>query len=254
MTYNHCTILLAFICAQLFGSLSFAQNSESQKAEQDKQAKKQTYTEDFESGMKAWKVTDEKCWKIEKANKSSVLSLFKKQTKYSPKVRSPRHIAINQVKQWKSFQLDVDVLSTHKDYNHRDVCIFFGYQNPSKFYYVHLGKKTDNAANQIFIVNDKPRTKISTKTTRGTNWDNKWHKVRIIRDANSGKIEVFFDNMKKPVMVAENKQFTWGKIGLGSFDDTAQFDNLVIKGIPYQTDSSNANSQKKNSHTPSHQK
>ena len=235
------------LCAHLGASVLSAQ-TQNTKSSQDKKdkTKSETFSEDFESGFKDWKVTDKSCWKIEKANKSSVLSLHKKKSSYNPKVRSPRHIALCETKQWKSFQLDVDVLSTHKDYNHRDVCIFFGYQSPSKFYYVHLGKKTDNAANQIFIVNEKPRTKISTKTSKGTNWDEKWHKVRIIRSADSGKIEVFFDDMKNPVMVAENTQFTWGKIGLGSFDDTAQFDNLVVKGIPYKKpNSSKSNSPKK---------
>jgi photosystem II stability/assembly factor-like uncharacterized protein len=131
--------------------------------------------------------------------------------------------------------LDVDVLSTHADYNHRDVCLYFGYQSPTQFYYVHLGKKADPHANQIFIVNNKARTKISTKTTSGTDWDDQWHKVRIKRDASSGKIEVYFDDMKQPVMTATDRTFAWGQIGLGSFDDTADWDNLVVDGKAYQS-------------------
>ena len=50
------------------------------------------------------------------------------------------------------------------------MCVFFGYQDDSHLYYVHLGKKTDDHANQVFIVNEAPRTKISTKTTDGIPW------------------------------------------------------------------------------------
>lgn len=64
------------------------------------------------------------------------------------------------------FVLDTKMLSTIKDYNHRDLCLFFGYQDPAHFYYVHLGKKTDDHANQIFIVDGSDRKKISTMTTR----------------------------------------------------------------------------------------
>jgi hypothetical protein len=127
--------------------------------------------------------------------------------------------------------LTARVLSTHKDYPHRDCCLFFGYQDPANFYYVHLGKRTDDRANQIFIVNDAPRTKISLKTTSGTNWDDKWHTVRIVRYVKDGTIQVFFDDMDNPIMVAKDKTFTSGRIGVGSFDDTGDWDDIELKGL-----------------------
>ena len=126
------------------------------------------------------------------------------------------------------------MLSTIKDYNHRDLCLFFGYQDPAHFYYVHLGKKTDDHANQIFIVDGSDRKKISIKTTPGTNWTESWHKARIKRDIKSGSIEVFFDDMSQPVMTANNKNFTWGKIGVGSFDDTGDWADVKIFGVKAQ--------------------
>ena len=119
-----------------------------------------------------WEPTDTTAWKIKKASKGTftgnVYSQFKKKSNYKPPHRSPLNISWLKDVTVGSFQLDVDVLSTHKDYPHRDACLFFGFQDPAHFYYVHLGKKTDDHANQIFIVNGKPRTKISTKTTPGT--------------------------------------------------------------------------------------
>jgi hypothetical protein len=93
-----------------------------------------------------------------------------------------------------------------------------------------MGKKTDDHANQIFIVNGKPRTKISTKTTPGTNWDNKWHRVRIIRQPADGTIQVYFDDMKTPIMTASDKTFASGRVGLGSFDDTTDWRNFKLQG------------------------
>jgi hypothetical protein len=114
------------------------------------------------------------------------------------------------------------------------VCLFFGYQDPANFYYVHLGKQMDDRANQIFIVDDKPRTKISTKTTEGTPWDDNWHHLRVVRNVASGKIDVYFDDMRAPAMTAEDKTFAWGQVGIGTFDDTSAWDKIELRGVKAQ--------------------
>ena len=52
-----------------------------------------------------------------------------------------------------------------------------------------------------------------------------------MRDVDSGKIDVFFDDMETPVMTAVDKTFTWGQVGIGSFDDTGNFDNVLVYGV-----------------------
>ena len=188
------------------------------------------YEDDYENGADHWQPTDETAWDVKKTEAGHVYSQHKKRSKYEPPHRSPYNISLLKDVTVGNFVLDVKVKSTHPDYGHRDVCLFFGYQDAANFYYVHLGKQADDHANQIFIVNDKPRTKISITSTDGTDWDDEWHHVRIVRDVESGKIEVYFDDMKKPVMTAENKEFTWGRVGLGSFDDTADFDDFRLAG------------------------
>ncbi|MEC9092045.1 MAG: hypothetical protein VX438_05010, partial [Planctomycetota bacterium] len=109
------------------------------------------YRCDFDKGATDWNPTDPAAWKIDKTLRAdAVYSQFKKKSQYDPPFRSPYNISLLTKLTVQSFQIDVDVLSTHKDYNHRDACLFFGYQNPSQFYYVHLGKKADPHANQIF--------------------------------------------------------------------------------------------------------
>lgn len=186
-------------------------------------------SEDFEKGAERWQPTDPKAWKIDKTEKGQVYNQHKK-SKYKPPHRSPFNISLLKELTVSNFTLHADLQSTIKDYGHRDMCLFFGFQNPGHFYYVHLGKKTDDHANQIFIVNGKARTKISTKTTPGTNWDDDWHKVKIVRNVETGSIEVYFDNMKKPVMTATDKTFTHGQVGVGSFDDTGRWDNIKLFG------------------------
>ncbi len=176
------------------------------------------YSTDFEKGAEDWEFIDHG-WKVkqsveagtEKATK--VLSQFKKNTDYKPAVRSPGHIALLKNSSVTDFQLDVSVLSTHEDYNHRDACLFFGYQNPSQFYYVHLGKNTDDHANQIFIVNNAARTKISTQTTKGTDWDEKWHQVRITRNVEYGEINVCSDSRMAVVPIDSQSTLLVNSLG-----------------------------------------
>jgi hypothetical protein len=95
-------------------------------------------------------------------------------------------------------------------------------------YYVHFGKRTDDHANQVFIVNGAPRVKISTKTTAGTPWTDEWHRARIVRDVGSGEITVYFDDLKTPIMTAVDRTFVKGRLGFGSFDDIGNFDDVKI--------------------------
>jgi hypothetical protein len=187
------------------------------------------FRDDFENGAALWEPTDPAAWKVLSTPRGNVYSQFQ-QSKYKPPHRSPFNIALRKDVSAGDFIFEARVQSTVKDYGHRDVCLVFGYQDPAHFYYVHLGKKTDDHANQIFIVNDAARTKISTRTTPGTDWDDAWHHVKIVRRVLDGTIEVYFDDLKTPVMTATDKTFTWGRVGLGSFDDTSNWDDVQLRG------------------------
>lgn len=188
------------------------------------------YRADFEDGkVDAWAPADAKAWRIEEDNGNKVLAQFKHIEVKTP-VRSPFNRSVIKDLVVGDLVLDVKLKSTTRDYPHRSLCLFFGYQDPAHLYYVHFGQKTDDHANQIFIVNNEPRKKISTETTPGTPWDNNWHHARIVRKVESGVIEVYFDDMAKPVMKAVDKTFTWGEVGVGSFDDTGVFDEVLVYG------------------------
>lgn len=188
------------------------------------------FSEDFESGASRWETTDQQAWKIVEQQGNHVFALTKKKSNFEPPVRSPYNRALVKDLVVSDFVLDVRLQSTEPDYGHRSLVLFFGYQDDSHLYYVHFGKKTDDHANQIFIVNDAPRKKISTKTTPGTDWDDEWHHARVVRDVESGRIEVYFDDMDEPVMTAVDKTFTSGQVGIGSFDDRGRFDRVLVYG------------------------
>jgi hypothetical protein len=153
------------------------------------------------------------------------------QSKYGPPHRSPHSIAWLKDIVVKDFVLTARVQNTNPGAGpHRDLCIFWGYQDPAHFYYVHLGAQPDPAACQIFIVNDAPRTAITVDKAQGTPWTDGWHMVKVIRRVADGTMEVYFDNMEKPLMTARDTKFGAGRVGIGTFDDHGNFDDIVLRG------------------------
>ena len=186
-------------------------------------------SEQFTKGAANWQPKDPTAWKVVKQGSKSFYSMFK-DSSYQPEVRSPVNFALLKEISVSDFVLDVDMRSTQEVYGHQDLCLFFGYQDASHFYYVHLGREADAHANSIFLVNGKPRVSIAQQRTDGTNWTKDWHHVRIKRDIQTGSIQVFFDDMKKPAMTTIDKHFNHGRVGIGSFDDTGDFDNFLLRG------------------------
>lgn len=189
------------------------------------------FDEDFEQPVPdLWEPTDPKAWKFTRDGGRGVYALATPSA-YRAKVRSPNGIAWRKGLYFGDFVMDARLRSTTKNYGHRDMCLFFGGQSPTRFHYVHMGLQSDDHSNSIFIVNDQPRTSIAKTRNKGTAWSEGYHHVRVVRRVKTGSIEVFFDDMNTPIMTAEDKTFTWGRVGIGSFDDTGVIDRVTVWGV-----------------------
>src|SRR5688572_27021627 len=188
------------------------------------------FQEDFEKGADRWQPQDPAQWQIKKTENGQVYSQHKKQSTFKPPHRAPTNVSLLKDVTVTDMEFTGRVRSTHSDYGHRDAVVFFGYQDPAHFYYVHLGKQADDHANQIFIVNGADRKKISITSTSGTNWDDNWHTVKITRTTADGTVAIYCDEMQKPIMTASDKTFACGRIGVGTFDDTADWDDITLRG------------------------
>lgn len=191
------------------------------------------WADGFETGgaLKNWHPSQADRWKISADGDGKALHLLGASRKYKPPHRSPFSVLLLKPRVLGDFVLTARVKTLQKPTGHRDMCVFFGWQNPGHFYYVHLGEKPDPHSSQIFIVKDAPRRAITTENQGGIPWqDGKWHRVKVVRRVASGLIEVYFDDMDKPAKVARDKSFAWGLVGLGSFDDLGMWDDVRIDG------------------------
>ena len=144
-------------------------------------------------------------------------------------IRKPASMAILKGVTVGDVTLEVDVRSTAPaDLAVRDVLIVFGYQSPTRFYYVHLSARTDAVHNGIFLVHDADRRRLDEPASRAPLTDQAWHRVRLVRVATSGDVRVFFDDDPAPVLSARDATIPTGRVGVGSFDETAEFRDLEV--------------------------
>lgn len=196
--------------------------------------------EDFEGGMGRWRTTDpdpqDSVWEVvevatDPGRAGNHALRVKGMSKYEPPFRSPHSIAWLKDVKLGDFEITARVQNTNPSGgDHRDLCVFWGRQSPSEFYYVHFGAKPDPHACQVFIVNNDKRTMITRDQASGTPWTDGWHTIRVRRDVSDGTVKVYFDDMTKPQMTAQDTTFGAGEIGIGTFDDSGNFDDIVVRG------------------------
>ena len=138
-----------------------------------------------------------------------------------------------------SVQIDATVrIDTPVEIRDRDVIIVFDHRSDTEYYYVHLS--TDNTIyphNGIFIVNKADRQRIDDQWNEARSkgappaiTDEEWHRVRVVRCADSGEIAVYLDGSHTPLMTAKDTTFRSGRVGFGSFDNIGRLRDLAVTG------------------------
>lgn len=188
---------------------------------------------DFEDGQAAgWQPNDPGHWRVIKQGGSSVYELTTPGEQ--GKVRAPTSWSVLAAHDVKSFvftgrmECGVDPANTY-----RDLCVFFHFQDPTHFYYVHFSARSDDVHNIIGLVNGADRIKINSEPPGKSIFrltDTKWHSFKVTCDAETGRIEAFIDDMDRPILTAVDKTLTHGLVGLGSFDDSGCFDDIKLWG------------------------
>ena len=187
--------------------------------------------DDFQQGADHWAPTDAKAWKITEMDGQGKVYDQHRQSDYKPPQRSPSNLSLLKDIVVGDFVLLIKARSTaFTAGGHRDCCIFFGYQDDEHFYYAHQGLVRDAISNQLLKVDEGPRKPIG-QTNAGSPWDDDgWHQIKLVRRVQDGTIELYFDDMEKPAKTAVDKDFAWGRIGLGCFGETVQWDDVKLYG------------------------
>lgn len=148
---------------------------------------------------------------------------------YSPPHRSPYNIALLREPWLADFDFQAELKQTGPEYDHRDLCVFFGFEDVDRFYYAHLATTPDPNAHNVFIVDRADRAPLGPVGTVGVDWGtDQWHTIRVERRVDEGTIRVFFDDLVEPVLAVSDDRIGRGRIGFGSFDDVGRFTDIQL--------------------------
>ena len=158
---------------------------------------------------------------------------------YEPPYRSPFLISLIDSISVSDFVLEVDLMQKQVEHDctgekcvfcmHRDMCVFWAFQDSSHYYYAHIARKGDNVAHQVHIVNDAPRTPITVKRNEGVDWGiNQWKHIKVVRSVKDTLLQIYFEDMETPVLEDRDNTFISGRIGFGSFDEAGKIDNIKL--------------------------
>jgi len=188
---------------------------------------------DFENGSAAgWQPNDPSHWCVVNDDGSMVYELTA--SGEPGKVRAPTSWSLWIGHDVASFEFSGRV-RCHTDAATavRDMCIFFHFQDPTHFYYVHFAGSSDEVHNIIGLVNGADRVKINAEPAGVSGFrltDREWHAFKVVCDAETGEIRAYLDDMAKPILTARDRTLGHGLVGVGSFDDTGAFDDLKLRG------------------------
>jgi len=123
------------------------------------------------------------------------------------------------------FELFVDGNAPASSQTNDDFTIVFNFQNVTNYMFVNFGEKDEATANGIFKVVNSVRTKIGTFGTTVTP-PGTARRIRIQRVGAS--IKVLRDGTQIGPTVNDST-FTGGKVGVGSRNNAAPFDNFFVE-------------------------
>jgi len=183
------------------------------------------FRDDFESGsLTVWEFPYAEDWMIQSEGTNHFLHMLRRREPGVP--RRPLQFARLGKVNVGSFTLETRVRREGTS-----MIIVFNYVDTLHFYYAHVSADRgmeQPVHNGLFIVNGEPRRRIAGLEAAPALPDRDWHTVRVRRDVPSGLIEVYMDGDKEPRFSTIDHTFNCGQVGMGSFDETGDFDDIRL--------------------------
>lgn len=142
--------------------------------------------------------------------------------------RRPIQFALAETTPLTSFTIEVEV---QRQTPKGSLILVYAWQKDGYFDYVHL---SDDAAgkvevhNGIFHCYGGDRVRISPKDGPGTLLSEDWLKVKVRYDSAKGLVECWVNGQTSPSLKGIDLSLGAGRIGLGSFFNTASFRNFKL--------------------------
>jgi hypothetical protein len=142
--------------------------------------------------------------------------------------RRPIQFALAGIEPIATFTMEVKV---QRQTPKGSLILVYAWQKDGYFNYVHLSDDAAGKAevhNGIFHCYGGDRVRISPTDGPGTLLSEDWHKVKVRYDAPKGLVECWVDGQTSPSLKGIDLSLGAGRIGIGSFFNTASFRNFKL--------------------------
>jgi len=184
------------------------------------------FTDDFENGqLDAWHLPNADDWAILAEDGRHYLHMKRNREPLVP--RRPMQFAPIKGVNVGSFDFRTRVRRAGGS-----MIIVFNYVDSLHFYYTHLSVDPGSKQpvhNGVFLVNNSPRVRIAGLDAQPALPDASWHQIRVVRDVGTGRIQVWSDVSSQPLFTMVDRTFVCGEVGIGSFDETGDFDDVNLR-------------------------
>lgn len=174
----------------------------------------------------SWTVPDAADWKIDKDSGSPVLHLVTGKEPL-PGPRRPFQFALADTPPFSKVTIEADARPLK-----RSLMVVFAYRDPAHFDYVHFSTDTGTKQpvhNGVFHVFGGERVRISAlEGPAAFPASNRWYHIRVVWDGTTGGVQGEVDDQTVPSLHAVDLSLHKGRIGIGSFNETADFKNVSI--------------------------
>jgi hypothetical protein len=185
--------------------------------------------ETIEAFGQKWTVPTAADWAVEDVSGSPMLHLKVARPQEQP--RRPKQFALAETPNWQTVTVSLEAKAPEGH-----LIVVYAYRDESHFNYAHLS--IDEATKQpvhngIFHVYGGDRVRISTERgPAALPAKDEWVKVQLTHDASTGIVGVTVNGKSSRVFEAVDLSLGVGRVGLGSFFNTALFRNVKITGTP----------------------
>jgi hypothetical protein len=185
-----------------------------------------------------WTVPAASDWKVVQQGTESVLRLIAPRGPL-PGPRRPIEFALAETPEFRHVTVDLDA----RPLGH-SLIVVFAYRDAAHFDYAHLSidpATKEHVHNGVFHVYGGERVRISSEAgPPAFAATNRWYHVRLMHDGQSGAVQVTVDGQIIPALHAIDLSIRNGRVGIGSFDETGDFKNVMIQGVAGSSDAADS--------------
>jgi hypothetical protein len=173
-----------------------------------------------------WTVPIRSDWAVEGSGPQQILKLLVARPSLQP--RRPSQYALADAGPFEAVTLEADV---RRDQG--SLIIVYAWRDENHFNYAHLSVDTgvkQPVHNGIFHVYGGDRVRISQEQGPAALPATGWTPVKLTWSGKTGLVQVEVSGKPLPSLRGVDLSISSGKVGLGSFFETAQFRNVKIQG------------------------